>query len=135
VQTCDTHRNDKVDKDSLEHVQQQQQWQAEAEHLKQFENSVFLDPDLEDMIEPSYKPPNPVFRHHESRDRHDSLAHEAQHDIDNDPDLSSIVTDSIDLPSGIHEEFREYDAHRRDSFLDEMEHAIDNDEDLLAGSC
>ena len=111
----------------------QHEWQEQSEHLRQHEKSFLNDPDLAGLVreEDHHKKPNPVFRDKESH-RHDSLGHEVEHAIDNDPYLKEITAAGKQQHHQVNPSFRDQELHRHDSLLDEIQHAIEEDPDLKA---
>ena len=111
----------------------QHEWQEQSEHLRQHQSSLWNDPDLDSIVDHHHdKRANPVFRNAEAH-RHDSLAHEMQHAIENDPDLRSVTIANKEAPHHqVNHAYRNQEAHRHDSLLDEITHSVRQDPDLKA---
>ena len=82
------------------------------------------DPYLDGILEPRrQKKLNRIFMDKEAH-RHDSLLHEIQHAIENDPDLMGVTQAKA---SAVNEAYMEKELHRHDSYWNEIEHAVDTD--------
>ena len=109
----------------------QAQWAEQEAHLKQMENALRNDPDLENILEQENNVVNKEFMEQEYH-RHDSFLKEVEHSILTDPDLAGVVeVNDSKQANDINSGYMEREAHKHDSFLNEIEYSIENDPDLL----